>query len=539
MSALRQAVSRIDSFVEPLLRAAGTPGGAVAVTDRQGLLHVATYGLADPWAQVPVKPDTLFEIGSISKSFTAVALLQQCEEGILDLHEPVERYLPWWHVPSRHEPITLHHLMSHTAGIITGTEFSAEAQYEVWALRETEATAPPGTYFHYSNVGYKALGLILEELLGKSYPQLIEERILAPLGMDATHAAITHETRRWMAVGCAPFYDDRPFHTSHPLAPATWLETATGDGSIAATASDLATYVRMLVNRGQGSAGRVLSEDSFCLMTQPVIACGESDRGEHYAYGLEVGRGQDRTLIGHDGGMVGYLSAILADLREGLGVAVLLNGPGEPSDVAESVLRLASAASRGESLPQPPAVMDPCQVENASAYDGTYRAGTKTFSLAGQGGELVMDYGAERIALEGRGADRFYLPHADLDRFLLRFVRHEGIVAEAFHGGDRYISDRHAGPVDFPHPVEWGAYAGHYRSHNPWYTNFRVVLRAGTLLLIDPQGDERVLVPLGEGAFRVGEDERSPERIRFDTVIGGRAVRANLSCCDFYRTFTP
>jgi hypothetical protein len=83
------------------------------------------------------------------------------------------------------------------------------------------------------------------------------------------------------------------------------------------------------------------------------------------------------------------------------------------------------------------------------------------------------------------------------------------------------------------------AYPGHYRSHNSWYSNFRVVLRKGELLLIEPNGDEELLKPLENGHFRIGADPGSPERIRFDTLIEGRADRAIFSGCPYYRTFTP
>jgi len=151
---------------------------------------------------------------------------------------------------------------------------------------------------------------------------------------------------------------------------------------------------------------------------------------------------------------------------------------------------------------------------------------------------LILRYGDELIALERRGPDRFYVDHPDFALFLLRFRREKGKVVEAFHGPDWYTNDRYAGPTTFDHPQKWDAYPGHYRSHNPWLTNFRVVLRKGGLALIAPSGDEEPLVPLGDGIFRVGEEERSPERIRFDAILNGQALRANLSCGDYYRTFT-
>lgn len=535
MTDIQEALIDLESFVEARRQLDNTPGLALAVTDREKLVHVSMHGFADLGAQIPVASDTLFEIGSISKSFTALALMQLFEEGKLDLHAPVTYYLPWFQAASEHDPITLHHLLSHTAGLINGMDFSTEATYEVYALRETEATAAPGTFFHYSNVGYKILGLVLEEVRGRSYAAIIQERILEPLEMRASQAAITHETRKRMAVGYESLYDDRPGHPMYPRVPATWLEYEGGDGSIAATVSDMAAYVRMLMNRGQGPGKRIVSEESFALMTQRVIETEKEEKGTFYGYGLVLSESDDRTCIGHGGGMVGYYSAILADMDDGVGIVVLTNGPGEPGETARSAVRLLSSVLHKQEPPSLLPIPDPTQVDKGTDHVGTYRAGPKTFNLAAAGGRLIMRHGDETIALERRGRDCFYVPHVDFALFLLRFGREEGQVVEAFHGPDWYTRDCYSGPTNFDHPVEWEAYTGQYRSHNPWYPNFRVVLRKGALILISLNGDEAPMAPLDEGVFRVGKDERSPERIRFDTVLKGRAVHARLSCCDYYR----
>jgi len=303
----------------------------------------------------------------------------------------------------------------------------------------------------------------------------------------------------------------------------------------------MATYVRMLINGGRGPQGRIVSEESFKLMTRPIIALpeGEEEPGGFYGYGLDIGQEDGHAIIGHSGGMVGYYSAMRADLDDGLGVVVLINGPGDPVEMARFALKLLRAAYRGGDLPALPSIPDPTHVENAADYAGIYRAEGRALTVAAEGERVVIDCGGERAALERRGEDRFYAPHPDLTHFLLRFGREEGQVVELCHGPDRYVTDRCAGLPAVDPPVEWLAYPGHYRSHNPWYTNFRVVLRQGKLLLIEPWGGEEALVPLEGGLFRIGEDERSPERLFFDVFVDGRVIRANLSGCDYFRTFTP
>jgi hypothetical protein len=352
--------------------------------------------------------------------------------------------------------------------------------------------------------------------------------------MDATDPTITHETRRRLAVGYAPLYDDRPYHRGHPLVPAPWLETATGDGCLAATAADMAAYLRMLLNRGRGPRGPILSEAGFDLLASPI---SEPWPGQFYGYGLITTQVDGWKTLMHGGDMPGFLSSWRADADNGLGAAVLMNGPLAPG-VAIFALRALRAAVRGEELPPLPAEADPTAVENAGDYVGTYRAGEKTFALAAEGGRLILGRGAEQVALEPQDDDSFLVDHPDFARFLLRFERAGGQVTEALHGGDWYVHERYAGPAGFDAPPEWDAYPGHYRAHNPWLTNFRVVLRKGALLFIKPDGEEQPLTPLGPGSFRIGE-ERSPERLRFDAIAGGQALRANRSGCDYYRFFTP
>jgi len=547
-----EAIARhLDQCVNLRMQAANTPGMALALTDREKLLHLATYGFSDVAAQTPVTESTLFEIGSISKSFTSVALMQLREQGLVDLHRPVTQYLPWFEVQSQHAPITLHHLLSHSAGIIRGMEFTGEARYEVWALRQSRATAPPGTYYHYSNVGYKALGVILEDILSKPYGDILQERILDPLEMTQTEPVITHDTRKRLAVGYEAFYDDRPAPQARPLAPATWLEFRWGDGSVASTPADMARYLRMYLNLGQGGEATILSEESLRLMMEPVIEAVEEGRNSFYGYGLDSEESDGRKVIGHGGGMVGYYAYVLADMHDGVGAVVLTNGPGSRTDeIARFGLELLRAELHGGDLPAVPRV-DTFIVDHAEEYVGSYRPGPshwstlasqanhqsvdEAFRITAEDKKLFLEAGDQRLPLERREPNGFQVDHPEFARYLLGFGRDDGEVVEAYCGPDWYVKERYEGPRAFDHPAEWAAYTGHYRSHNPWNTNFRVVLRKGELKLIYPSGEEKSLVPVDDGEFRVGDEEACPERIRFDVIVENQALRANFSCGEYYR----
>jgi CubicO group peptidase (beta-lactamase class C family) len=539
MAALGKAFAYIDRFAQRWMQECAIPGIAVGLTSREKLLEVFTHGVADAANRTPVTPETLFEIGSLGKPFTSIALLQLRDEGKLDLHKPVSVYLPWFKVRSRFAPIAVHHLMNHTGGIIRGTEMASYGLYDSWALRELEVTTPPGEHFHYSSVGYKTLGFLLEELTGQSYSEVIEARILKPLGMTRTAAVTSFETRRRAATGYCGFYDDRPEHPSQPITPALWEESGTGDGCQASTVPDMAIYLRMLLNRGQGVGGRVISEESFRMMTLDGIWTG----GDFYGYGLATYKDEQRTYIGHGGGNAGYRSAMVVDMEAGLGVILFVNRMGETDPLVEAAQHCLTAlrsASRNESLPSPLPPANSNLVPDANEYAGIYRSDGRELRLTPQGGKLLMQSALGAVALERRGADRFYIPAPEYDRFLLEFNRKDGTIVEAFHGSRWYAHERYEGTRKFRYPKHWEAYVGHYRTRNPELSNFRVVLRKGTLALIIPWGTSEPLHPLDRNTFRISDDPRRPERLRFDTVVRGRgALRADYSGCPYFRAFTP
>jgi D-alanyl-D-alanine carboxypeptidase len=186
----------MDDAVEAIRSAYAVPGLALAVTDRDGLIVERTYGQADVAAGRPVMPDTMFEIGSIGKSFTACCVMQLVEEGRLDLNAPVTTYLPWFEIRSPFDqPITLHHLLSHTAGMTHGGDITSNSLFEVWALRDSETTMPPGKAFWYSNVGYRVVCAVIEAVEGRPYAECLRERVLDRVGMTDSEPAIRTEAR--------------------------------------------------------------------------------------------------------------------------------------------------------------------------------------------------------------------------------------------------------------------------------------------------------------------------------------------------------
>src|SRR5439155_8427667 len=204
------------------------------------------------------------------KSFALIVAMQEAGTGRLDLHVPVTDILPWVELQQPFGPITMHHLLSHTSGLPIGNEDVPSALGAVWNLRDRAPGFPPGERFWYSNDGYKLVGVVLEHVTGRPIHELLRERLLEPVGMKHTTAAIIDEVRADEATGYRTLYDDRPPRRDHPLVEAPWIVCNTADGSIVSDVIDMSAYMRLLLARCEG----VLSEDGFLTLTEGLIDGG-------------------------------------------------------------------------------------------------------------------------------------------------------------------------------------------------------------------------------------------------------------------------
>jgi CubicO group peptidase (beta-lactamase class C family) len=317
-------IDRVDALAARLIAAGATPGAAVAVADRERVLWAGHYGHADPAAGRPVDARTLFQIGSISKSFTAACLLRQWQAGRLDLEAEMHTVLPWFPLNG----VTVHHLLSHTGGIICSLGDPPSPAAEVLALADA-ARAPAGSGFWYSNVGYQALGYALERLAGEPFAATYRREIIAPLGLTSTEPLTTIAVRPRLAVGHEPLDDATPWRLGDPLAPATWVEYRGGDGSVCATAADLAAYGRSLI------AGDAVAE----RMATPVVA--DPDDDGWYGYGVMLRTVAGRRWVGHSGSTVGFRAQLWCDAEAGVCAAAVVNGQTGANALAEHALRVA------------------------------------------------------------------------------------------------------------------------------------------------------------------------------------------------------
>ena len=531
--AMQPVFARLDEFIARHMRETGAPGMTLALANRDGLIRASTYGYADTKAGLRVVPETMFEIGSVSKSFVSLCLLQLRDEGKLDLNKPVVEYLPWLKINSKFEAITTHHILSHTGGL-PGAPLLLDA-----LLSELWTTYAPGKRFLYSNTGYNILGFLIEAIDKRPFAESMRTRILTPLGMTASSPIITNDLRKLMAVGYEPLSEGKPFPIRGPLAEAQWLEVDIAAGSIASTPADMAKYMRMLINHGALPKGRLISEDAFTLFTKPAINSPYRGEPASYGYGLWVSDIEGHTRLRHTGGMVAFSSSIDVDLTAAMGAFASVNANlrgYRPVAVTKYAIELFNASLAGKSLPDPPAPPPaPDEVKNAADYAGIYTSPDgKKLELAAEGEKLILVHHNRRIVLERAGGDRFIVKHPDFDRFLLGFVRENQQVTQAFHGPDWYTGAKYTGPKTFETKKDWEAFAGHYNNDSAWYGDTRVVLRNGQLFIDGVQP----LIPRGDGKFGLGDPE-TPDWISFESIVDGRAMRLNYSGILFRRTFTP
>jgi D-alanyl-D-alanine carboxypeptidase len=259
--------------------------------------------------------------------------------------------------------------------------------------------------------------------------------------------------------------------------------------------------------------------------------------GSRYGLGLLLTDVDGHRWIGHGGSTVGYTCSTRVDTDDGFGAMVLTNGETDTSPIVRYALTLLRADRVGAERPPPPPLPD--EIRDAAAYTGTFASAGGTLEVAAaEGGLALFNAGGASVALLRRDDDAF-VPDGDAwEPFPLRFRREGERAVAVLHGPVVYVREGEAAPP--AKAQDWSAFEGHYRSHDPWYSNLRVVDRAGQLVLIWGGGEEEPLALLPDGSFRAGDDPRLPERVRFEERDdGGPVLRVNYSGLDLFHTFTP
>jgi D-alanyl-D-alanine carboxypeptidase len=531
------ALGAAAAAIQRALASSSAPGVVVGITDRAKTQKVIVWGYADVKARTPLAADSRFAIGSISKSFTSVALMELADEGRFELQAPITRYLPEFSLQSHYRQITGRDVMSHTAGLPNYYEDAASSRYAVVKLREFSPAYAPGAHWWYSNTGYQILGYLIESIERAPYATVIQRRVLDRLGMRSTIPVIDDAHRKAMTVS----YEHWPYDGSY--VEASWFEYSASDGSIVSDVPDMCAYVRFYLNRG----ATLLSEKSFDELTKPVL--------HDYAYGLVVRQENGDTVISHDGSIAGFRAHIEAHMKDGFGIVVLTNG-GLDDRIGKWIGQVVTAAYRGQPLPPAPAAT---VVPDLKDYVGVYRAenasgpGGGALEVIVADGHLALKSAGRNRVLERMGDDAFREAGSGSDNLPLFFFRAgdgksgkaTGKVTDVSRGAEWYVGKEFSGTIARAFPSVYAAYVGHYAHHGPEGPAARVLVRNGALMMAPsgtdgPPGKPEPLVPAGDG-FRPGQADvaYNPERVHFDIIEEGRALRLSITGVPLYRMETP
>lgn len=311
----------IDNYIMGRMRSDRIPGVAVAIVKEDRIVYLKGYGQADPSGR-PVTPQTPFIIGSISKPFTALAILQLVEAGKVQLDAPVQRYLPWFRLadPAAAAQITVRMLIDQTSGLpqsptlVTWNwpDYPDALERHVRLLADTRPSFPPGQSFAYSNANYVTLGAIIQAVSGMSYEDYVREHIFKPLDMRHSFVSQDEAIRDGMAMGHRWWF-------GYPI-PATlpYNRANLPAGFIICSAEDMAHFLIAQLNGGRYQDKSVLSPEGIALMqTEPPPGT--------YGMGWESLRIDGRRLINHDGGTANFQCSAFIDPEASTGVFVAAN----------------------------------------------------------------------------------------------------------------------------------------------------------------------------------------------------------------------
>jgi CubicO group peptidase (beta-lactamase class C family) len=441
------------------------PGAGIALVDGQRILWAGGVGVADQASGRPVTADTLFRVGSITKSFVALALVQLAEQGRVDLNARVSDLAPELQIGNRwdaEQPITVAHLLEHTAGFddMHPNEWHAPLAAETMPLAALLARNPasrvarwrPGSRFSYANPGYTVAAYVIEKVTGRSYEDVVTREILRPLGMTGAALRWTPEVDRRLARGYGDGEAPVPYYASYHR-PA---------GNLMASPRELAGLVQLALARGRVGGAQLISPAGMARIERSETA--RLDAGDA-SYGLgNFGDVSERAPIrGHDGGLGGFFSLYGYLPGQGVGYVLLLNASWTRSLRAMREIRhlLVEYLLAGATVPPPPRAVVP--EDELRRWVGTYHVAAPRHQLFAffertlPGIELFVDRGrlyvrqvpeaGEPVELIPLGGDRFRRPGASAGH--IAFGRDREGHRILVHGNAYFVEEPRARTLAF------------------------------------------------------------------------------------------
>jgi CubicO group peptidase (beta-lactamase class C family) len=331
----------IDAHIEQQMERLNIPGAALAIVEDGEIVHQRGFGRARPGGEAP-SPQTPFIIGSLTKSFTALAVVQLVEDGKVELDAPIQRYLPWFRVadPQASAQITVRHLLNQTSGLpqLSGLRPLADfddspdaSERQARALSTLELTRPVGSKFEYSNMNYNLLGLVIEAASGESYEDYIQNHVFAPLQMSHSYTSQPEAKQNGLAVGhrywfAIPFAEPNlPIpRGSHP----TFLLTSSSE--------DMAHYLIAHLNEGRHGDTQILSAAGIDQLHRPTVEVNQMGYPSgHYGMGWFIEETGQTKIVSHPGTLPNFFAYMAILPKQKKGVVLLVNANQLMMDLAQ------------------------------------------------------------------------------------------------------------------------------------------------------------------------------------------------------------
>lgn len=370
----------LEAWIESQMAYRDLPGMSIAIVHDQDIVWTRGFGYADVEKKIPATPGTVYRIASISKLFTATAVMQLRDQGKLKLDDPVEKYLTWFKLKdaSGDTPaITVRQLLTHTAGLPRESAFPYWTDFQfptradlMKALPSQRAVYPPETKWKYSNLGLAVAGEIVSALSSEPFAVYVQKHILDPLAMKSSSVGIAAANKSRLATGYGRRLPGGP-RAIRPFTDARGIDPAAG---VSSTVEDLARFAALQFRDGPAGGSQVLKGSTLQEMhrVQWLMPDWQSGRG----LGFHIVHRADGDLLGHGGWVAGYQTAVYFRPKDKIAVVAMINAddglpyPGAPDSVVDRAFKWVAPALSKATAPADKAVARP----EWRKYVGKYRS---------------------------------------------------------------------------------------------------------------------------------------------------------------------
>lgn len=523
----KAAVAELEKLIKHEVDDKKLPALSIALVDDQKVVWAAGFGFQDRARKIPATAETVYRVGSVSKLFTDVAVMQLVEEGKIDIDASVAKYIPEFK-PSYKEgekQITLRMLMSHRSGLIreppVGNYFDpSEPSLEksVLSLNGIGLIYPPESRIKYSNAAIGVVGFAVAKSQNAKYEEYIQRKVIDPLGMKSSSFVLTPAVKKNLADATMWTYHGREF-------PAPTFELGVAPaGCMYSTVLDLAKFQSCLFAGGKVGDKPFLKPETLAEMYRPQFSKKDAKAG--FGLGFSVGEFEGKQRIGHGGAIYGFATSFSALPGDKLGVIVVSSrdvSNAVTGRIADDALRQMLAVKAGKPLPK---IAIPEKVEPIPALEsllGRYRNGETVIDITESFGNVYFESSArgDRVRVRKRG-ERYYFD--DVLAASGYFVREGGAIVTGGMGGKNYKKEKPltAPPADAP--AKWKGLIGEYGfDHLPLY----IYEKDGKLYALIELTEINPLTEESENVFAFPADRNMyhGEKLVFTRDKNGRATK--------------